>query len=65
MKPGTKPWTSEEEDLLRQEVLAGTPIRLIASKMDRSEPAIRSRAYALRLMLGRPGVTRRGMTKWH
>jgi hypothetical protein len=32
----TKPWTSEDDNLLRQEVLAGTRTDLIASRVGRS-----------------------------
>ena len=37
-----------------QEVLAGTPLDVIAGILGRTKPAIRTRAYILRLMPGRP-----------
>jgi hypothetical protein len=51
---GKAAWTQEEDQLLRQEVLAGTPLDVIAGDLGRTKPAIRTRAYILRLMLGRP-----------
>ena len=58
-----KAWTQEEDQLLRQEVLAGTPLDVIAGKLGRTKPAIRTRAYTLRLMLGPASPSRRfGLT---
>ena len=53
-----KAWTQEEDQLLRQEILADTPLDVIADKLGRTKPAIRTRAYTLRLMLGRPETNR-------
>ena len=58
MGPSGKAWTYEEDQLLRQEVLAGAPVQAIATKLGRTPSAIKTRSYMLRLMLGRPG------TKW-
>ena len=54
MGPFGKTWTREEDQLLRQEILADTPLDVIADKLGRTKPAIRTRAYILRLKLGRP-----------
>jgi len=54
MKHRPMPWTPKEEAILRQEALAGRPVAEIASKMGRSLSAVRTRAYMLRIMLGRP-----------
>ena len=47
MGPSGKPWTQEEDQLLRQEVLAGTPLDVIVGVLGRTKPAIRTRAYIL------------------
>jgi DNA-binding NarL/FixJ family response regulator len=54
MKHRPMPWTPKEEAILRQEALAGRPVAEIASKMGRSQSAVRAHAYMLRIMLGRP-----------
>jgi hypothetical protein len=51
MRPETKRWTAEEDDVLRQEALVGSPVTEIASKIGRSESAVRTRAYTLRVPL--------------
>jgi hypothetical protein len=58
VKPGTKPWTGDEDDALTQEVADGTPIDEIAGKIGRTRSAIRSRAYVLRLKFGRANAAR-------
>jgi hypothetical protein len=58
MVPSGKAWTQEEDHLLRQEVLAGTPLDVIAGILGRTKPAIKTRAYILRLMLGRRATNR-------
>ncbi len=58
-----KLWTSEEDDILRRDVLEGKSLQAIASKIGRTQSAIRTRAYVLRLILGRPGAKRRGSPK--
>jgi DNA-directed RNA polymerase specialized sigma24 family protein len=44
-------WTPEEDDILRQEALAGRTALEIASSVGRTLSAVRSRAYALRVSL--------------
>jgi hypothetical protein len=58
VKPGTKPWTGDEDDALTRDVADGTPIDEIAGKMGRTRSAIRSRAYVLRLKFSRPNAGR-------
>jgi len=45
----TKPWTSEDDKLLMQEVLAGTRTDLIASRVGRSKSAVKHRVSILGL----------------
>jgi DNA-directed RNA polymerase specialized sigma24 family protein len=63
MRPETKRWTAEEDDVLRQEALAGSPVTEIASKIGRSESAVRTRAYTLREPLRIVGM-RRSASAW-
>ena len=63
MRPETKRWTAEEDDVLRQEALVGSPVTEIASKIGRSESAVRTRAYTLRVPLGTVGM-RRSASTW-
>jgi hypothetical protein len=44
-----KRWTPEEDAVLRNEALAETPVDEIARKTGRTESAVRSRAYVLRI----------------
>jgi hypothetical protein len=37
MGPSGKPWTQEEDQLLRQEVLAGTPLDVIVGVLGRTK----------------------------
>ena len=60
MNPRTKRWTAEEDDILRQEALAGSPISEIASRVGRTESAVRTRAYTLGILLRQVGLRRRG-----
>ena len=60
MRPGAKRWTAEEDNILRQEALAGRPISEIASRIGRTESAVRTRAYTLRILLRQVGLRRRG-----
>lgn len=46
-----KPWTPEEDDLLRREAHTGTSSADIANKIGRTCSAIRARAYILRVSL--------------
>jgi hypothetical protein len=59
MRPETKRWTAEEDDVLRQEALAGGSVSDIASKLGRSDSAVRTRAYTLRVPLRTVGIRRR------
>jgi len=45
------PWTPEEDDALRKAVIAGATLPALSNALGRSESAIRSRAYILRLSL--------------
>ena len=63
MRPETKRWTAEEDDVLRQEALVGSPVTEIASKIGRSESAVRTRAYTLRVPLRTVGM-RRSASAW-
>ena len=47
-------WTPEEDAILRQEALAGQPVSEIARKVARTESAVRTRAYILRILLRQP-----------
>jgi hypothetical protein len=51
-------WTPEEDSILRKEALAGRTAREIASLVGRTEAAVRTRAYTIRVPLrqtqGRP-----------
>jgi hypothetical protein len=58
VKPGTKPWTGEEDDALTREAAGGTSIDEIAGKIGRTRSAIRSRAYVLRLKFSRGNADR-------
>jgi hypothetical protein len=63
MRPEKKRWTAEEDDVLRQEALVGSPVTEIASKIGRSESAVRTRAYTLRVPLRIVGM-RRSASAW-
>jgi DNA-directed RNA polymerase specialized sigma24 family protein len=63
MRPETKRWTAEEDDVLRQKALVGSPVTEIASKIGRSESAVRTRAYTLRVPLRTVGM-RRSASAW-
>jgi hypothetical protein len=53
MKHRPMPWTPKDDAILRQEALVGRPLAEIASKLGRSQRAIRSRATILRVMFRR------------
>ena len=48
---GSRRWTSQEDDLFRSMAEAGARPELIAAKLKRSVPAIKTRAYAIGLPL--------------
>ena len=61
MRSAQKPWTPPDDDQLRREFEAGTPLAEIVSKTGRTEAAIKNRAYILRLKIGllrKPGQSR-------
>ena len=60
----TKPWTSEDDKLLMQEVLAGTRTDLIASRVGRSKSAVKHRVPILGLTLGRVRTKPRSQANW-
>ena len=60
MRPETKRWTTEEDSILRQAALAGSSVAEIASKIGRTEAAVRTRAYAIKILLRAIGIRRRG-----
>jgi len=62
-KTGTV-WTSEEDQKLREFVASGADLAEIAKSLDRTPSAAKARAYKLRLLLGRSGVRRRGLSRW-
>jgi hypothetical protein len=62
-KTGTV-WTSEEDQKLRELVASGADLAEIAKSLDRTPSAAKARAYKLRLLLGRSGVRRRGLSRW-
>jgi hypothetical protein len=45
------PWTPDEDDALRSAVIAGVSLPALSRALGRSESAIKSRAYILRLSL--------------
>jgi hypothetical protein len=53
MRIGQKAWTPEDDAILRQEALKGRSAAEIADKLGRTEFAVRSRAYVLRILLRR------------
>jgi hypothetical protein len=64
MHSKSKPWTPEQDEALRKEVIAGASLLEVSEKLGRSEAAIKGRAYILRLSLRTIGVKRRDGSKW-
>jgi hypothetical protein len=54
LKPGERLWTSQDDEMLKREVAAGTTIEDIAVRIGRTPSAIRNRAYILRLRISGP-----------
>jgi hypothetical protein len=50
-------WTPEEDAILRRGALAGRTAGAIAEQLGRTGGAVRTRAYSLRIILGRPPLT--------
>jgi HJR/Mrr/RecB family endonuclease len=48
-----KPWTPQEDDLLRELALSGANIATIASQVKRSQSAVRNRAIKLSILVTR------------
>ena len=57
-------WTKEEEERLRQLVLANMPPFDIAVSLGRTVSAINAKSHALGLTIARAGIRRRGLSKW-
>jgi hypothetical protein len=47
-------WTPEEDEILRREAEAGRSAAEIAAEIGRTESAVRTRAYIIRVLLRRP-----------
>jgi hypothetical protein len=60
---GGKPWTPEEDERLRELAASGATLSNIAEKLDRTGSATKTRAYILRVFLGRLGAKRRALAK--
>jgi hypothetical protein len=58
-----KPWTAEEDELLRELVASGSTLSEIAEKLDRTKSGTKTRAYILRVTFGRFGAKTRGLLK--
>jgi hypothetical protein len=50
---GNPPWAPEEDQRLRALALSGASVAEMAKHMKRSEEAVRSRAYRLKIVLAR------------
>jgi hypothetical protein len=59
-----KLWTPDEDSRLRRMVESDTNLADIAVSLGRSQKAVKSRAYSLRLSFKRLGVARRHLSKW-
>jgi hypothetical protein len=57
-------WTQEEEEQLRQLVLANTPSFEIAETLGRKVSAVYAKASSLGLTLSRLGIRRRALSRW-
>jgi hypothetical protein len=49
-----QPWTITEDDLLRKMATSGERLAAIALRLRKTEDAVRSRAFRLRISLNRP-----------
>ena len=50
---GTPPWAPEEDECLRALALSGASVAEMAKQMKRSEEAVRSRAYRLKIVVAK------------
>jgi DNA-binding CsgD family transcriptional regulator len=58
-------WTPAEDAILRRGALAGRTAGAIAEQLGRTRSAVRTRAYSLRIILGRPPLTTGEMAHCH
>jgi hypothetical protein len=59
-----KAWTTQDDERLREFVASGLALPEIAKRLDRTESGAKTRAYILRLPLGRFGARRPGLSRW-
>jgi hypothetical protein len=59
-----KAWTPQEDERLREIAASGAALAEIAEKLNRTTSATKTRAYILRVMFGRFGAKRRGLSRW-
>jgi hypothetical protein len=57
-------WTEEEEQRLRNLLLASTPPIEVAETLGRSVSAIKAKCHLLGISLARSGIRRRGLARW-
>jgi len=57
-------WTEDDEEQLRQLVLANAPPYEIAVTLGRTVAAVKARAHSLGLTIARFGIRRRGLARW-
>jgi|LakMenEpi03Aug12_release.lakeMendotaPanAssembly.Ray.scaffolds.fasta_scaffold4388011_2 hypothetical protein len=57
-------WSDEEIEFLRNGLSAGNAVEAIATQLDRTPQAVKARAYALGLTLGRVGAKRRTLARY-
>jgi hypothetical protein len=50
---GSPPWTPEEDERLRALASSGVSVAEMAKQMKRSEEAVRSRAYRLKIVVAK------------
>ena len=50
---GNPPWTPKEDERLRALALSGASVAEMAEQMKRSEHAVRSRAYRLKIVVAK------------
>jgi hypothetical protein len=60
----SKPWTPEQDEVLRKGIIAGASLLAVSNKLGRTEAAVRARAYILGLSLRTTGRRRRESSKW-
>lgn len=59
-----KPWTTHDEERLRQPIESGVSPAKIGKDLGRTESAIRARAHAMRLTLRTLGTRRKVTSMW-